>query len=142
MENDPLEEHHAETERVLAASDRLDELVATSPDVQDVFKLVDEVRLQNTKLRRQNRRLAICALVLLALASIMAVVIVKVESNSTKIDRTRESTKLFCDQTNRNNDKAHTDFLTQFALDPATRPKFVQFADVAWPHRNCEVLDP
>lgn len=141
MESDPIEEHHAETERVLAASDELDELVAASPDVQDVFKLVDDVRLQNAKLRRQNRRLAICAFVLVALASIMGVVIVKVEGNANQIQRATESRLLFCQETNRNNKKAHDDFLTQFALNPATRPQFEQFANVAWPQRNCAQLD-
>lgn len=138
MDRDPdaIEaEHHAVSERLIIASDVLDEQLDANADLKGVLQVVN-------RLRRQQNILLYGGLLLLVIVLVLGTVIVKVESNADVITRTREATKVFCDQTNRNNDQAHTDFLAQFALDPATRPKFEQFADVAWPHRDCEVLNP
>ena len=129
------EEHERVTDELLARAADIDTQLAASKEFTGALMLV-------RKLRHTQRILAVVGALLLVTVGVVATVVVKAEANSNAIDRRAEATVLFCEQTNINNERAHRDFLARFApTDDAVRlAQFTEFADVAWPQRECSPL--
>lgn len=103
------------------ASDELDERLAV------------EIKAQ----RRYSRTTRVLLYLTAALAVFGVWVAVRVDRNSREIDRTQAAIRVYCDQTNRHNAEARAKFIDQFAEQGPNPKLLIQFADVAWPQRDC-----
>lgn len=105
--------------------------VQASDDLDE--RLAIEIKAQ----RRYSRNTRVLLYLIAALAVFAGWFAVRVDRNSREIDRTQAAIRIYCDQTNHFNAEARAKFIDQFSTQAPNPKLLIQFADVAWPQRDC-----
>lgn len=132
MTDDDMDER---TRALLDASDKLDEEMRATPSFTQLSKV----------LRRTRQLTYLMAVVLVAVTFIAFRAdrnTREIGQTNTEVNRTQAAIKVYCDQTNRDNEEARAKFIEKFA---ATAPagqeqQFADFVDVLFPHRDCTAV--
>lgn len=102
--------------------------------------LIHALRGDVDRVDRLSRRVLIMQVAGLVVTVVVIFALFKINSNQDLLHRQNEAVQVFCAQTNRFNAETREAFVTRFA-GAATNPQdLADFADLAWPTRDCHSL--
>lgn len=102
--------------------------------------VIHAMQARQAQFVRVSRRLTVLSTVGILLTLIVGFALVRVADNTNAIKVRDRALKAYCEQTNSYNAETREQFVTKFAT-AAPDPKALQdFADVAWPIRDCSGL--
>lgn len=127
-------------EQLIAANDELDDVL--NGDLAAIYMQVGALRKLQDRSRRQNKAIAAVAVAAIVFAAVGMFYAVRVDRNTSEINRTQDAILVYCRETNKINAKSRVEFLDQFA-SAADAVQLKQFAEIAWPQRDCsQISDP